>query len=97
MNDSPNSPDFDWVTARENCSLEREFSLLKRFVKQNYDTKKGFLRKHHAVQFSFTEDNDREFFVSREPKGMQWEIYTLFCFHSETNILSLMVSGKTPS
>ena len=41
MNDSPNSPDFDWVTAREKCSLEREFSLLKRFVKQNCDTKKG--------------------------------------------------------
>ena len=43
MNDNPNSPDFDWVTARENCSLEREFLLLKRLVKQNYETKKGFL------------------------------------------------------
>ena len=85
MNDSPNSPDFDWVTAREKCSLEREFSLLKRFVKQNCDTKKGFLRKHHAVQFSFTEDNDREFFVSREPKGDEvGNIYTvLFSLRNE--------------
>ena len=68
MNDNPNSPDFDWVTAREKCSLEREFLLLKRLVKQNYETKKGFLRKNHPDRFSFTERSEREFFVSRVSK-----------------------------
>ena len=43
MNDNPNSPDFDWVTAREKCSLEGEFLRLKQFVKQNYETKRAFL------------------------------------------------------
>lgn len=69
MNDNPNSQDFDWVTARERCSLENEFSLLKSLVKQNCGTKKSFLRKDHVVIFSFTEDSEREFFVTREPKN----------------------------
>ena len=78
MNDNPDSPDFDWVTAREKCSLEREFSLLKRLVKQNCETKNGFLRKGSPVLFSFTENSEREFFVSRKPKeesvGNQYDI-----------------------
>ena len=91
MNDNPNSPDFDWVTAREKCSLEREFSLLKRLVKQNYETKKGFLRKDPPARFSFTEVSEREFFVSRVSKdeGGNNEYVVLFeCRNDHININS---------
>ena len=80
MNDNPKSPEFDWVTAREKCSLEREFFFLKRLVKQNCETKKGFLRKNHPGRFSFTEESEREFFVSRVSKeeGGDSEYVVLF-------------------
>ena len=43
MNDTADSPDFDWVTARERCSLENEFGQLKKLVKNNCETKRAHL------------------------------------------------------
>ena len=36
MNDNPDSHDFDWVTARDRCSVPKEFRKLMEFVEENY-------------------------------------------------------------
>ena len=35
MNDNPNSHDFDWVTARLQCSIPNEFERLRLLVKEH--------------------------------------------------------------
>lgn len=68
MNDNPHSPDFDWVTARLECSLANEFVRLKALVKANYEARMSHLRKEYPVTFSFSENGEREFSVTRKPK-----------------------------
>ena len=69
MNDNPHSHEFDWVTARERCSLEQEFGRLKKLVKHNWEDKKAHLKSHHMVTFAFVELGEREFVVCREPRA----------------------------
>ena len=69
MIDNSHSSNYDWVTARERCSLEQEFGLLKNLIEHNCETKKAHLTSDHIVTFEFVELGAREFAVCREPKA----------------------------
>ena len=69
MADNSHSSNYDWVTARERCSLEQEFGLLCKLIEHNCETKKAHLTSHHIVTFGFVELGAHEFSVCREPKA----------------------------
>ena len=68
MSDDPTAHDFDWVTARVECSVPNEFERLRVLVKTNCLKRRSFLKGDTAANLVFSGDNgDDEFSVTRQP------------------------------
>lgn len=69
MTNNPTEPNFDWVSARHNCSLPNEFERLKNLVEKNCIQRSRCLTKDSAVDFTFSggEQGSRRFSVARAP------------------------------
>lgn len=59
--------DFDWVTARAQCSLANEFVRLKEQVGRDVCARRKCLPKDNSMDFSFHATGDEHFSVSRFP------------------------------
>jgi len=53
---------FDWVTARANCSLTKAFASLKAEIRRDIDVRNELLEKHRDFKFDLT-DNKNSFTV----------------------------------
>lgn len=60
MNET-NSADFDWVTARKNCSVEEMYEKLRGSARENMLTRNDILDE--------SEDRDRFKMKDRQPRG----------------------------
>ena len=68
MTDDPATHDFDWVTARIECSLPNEFECLRVLVKTNCLKRRSFLEDDGAANLVFSGENgEDEFSVTRQP------------------------------
>ena len=65
MRDNPESHDFDWVTARDLCSLPKEFHRLKELVEENYKTRKRCMPPRHPYAYTFCAIDSDNFSVQR--------------------------------
>ena len=59
----PDSHDFNWVKAIEECSVEREFSILQTFIQKNVEDRKKTLVDNYSLEFKVV--SDKEFSVTR--------------------------------
>ena len=64
---SPKEPDFDWVTARWECSLQNEFEKLRKGAEENVKARKYLMLSDSPVEFSFDQSPENQFEVSRSP------------------------------
>ena len=68
MTDDPMAHEFDWVTARVDCSLPNEFECLRLLVETNCLKRRSFLKDNGAAHLVFSGENgDDEFSVTRQP------------------------------
>ena len=67
MTNAPTSHDFDWVSARLDCSLPKEFQRLRQLVRANCRTAQESLPSGSPIQFAFHDTDNDEFSVAREP------------------------------
>ena len=72
MNDNPESHEFDWITARDRCSLPKEFHHLMEFVDENCKARKRCTPDHHPYDYEFLKKDSDNFFVRRTeiPDGL---------------------------
>ena len=68
MND-PAEHDFDWVTARDRCSLRIEFHHLKRLVSESRHTRRRCAPEPHPYEYEFCEDGGDSFSIRRTEKS----------------------------
>ena len=54
----PTDPDFDWVTARHQCSLHFEFEKLKRDLERNTKTRRDLAPVDRASEVAYKEDGN---------------------------------------
>lgn len=69
MNATADSPDFDWVTARVECSLPKEFERLRQIVKVGCSVRHASLRPSDAFTLEFRDSDNDEFSVVRSSVG----------------------------
>jgi hypothetical protein len=58
MNDLTNSSDFDWVSARERCSMTTAFVTLKTQVKRDVNARNKNLGDRYEFRFDLTDNGD---------------------------------------
>ena len=67
MTNETDGRDFDWVTARDQCSLPNEFERLKLLVEENVRTRKRCMKKESVFDFTFHNGDASEFSATRSP------------------------------
>lgn len=68
-NESKDHHDFDWVSARQDCSTGIEFGFLHRLIEKNTEARqKGLADQKIQARLKF-EANDHEFTVHRTSNG----------------------------
>jgi hypothetical protein len=65
MDKNPPPDDFDWVTARAECSLSDAFQRLKTFAARNVETRNKLRPQNAGEKFKYSEADD-SFNVGRE-------------------------------
>ena len=65
MSDNPDSHEFDWVTARDRCSLPKEFHGLKELVEENCKSRNRCAPAHHPYNYNYCEIDSDHFSVQR--------------------------------
>ena len=76
MNDNPNSHDFDWVTARLQCSIPHDFERLRLLVKERRRVRNLSLPKEVPVKLEFHHKEDEDTFsMTRSPCEGGWRLH----------------------
>jgi hypothetical protein len=65
------APDFDWVTARAECSISRMFVRLQGQVKADVERRNSLLSANERLKFLVDVHGDAEFSVKREGTGQE--------------------------
>jgi hypothetical protein len=65
------APDFDWVTARAECSISRMFVRVQSQVKADVERRNALLSAHERLKFLVEVHSDSEFSVKREGTGQE--------------------------
>lgn len=86
MNDMTNSSDFDWVSARERCSMTKAFVTLKAEVKRDVDARNKALADRYPFRFDLTDNGDS--FTVHTASEQQIDIKTV-TFEREKNSLNV--------
>ncbi len=61
--------DFNWVKARQDCSLPVQFTHLRYTVEKNTEERRNGLKPGHKEHLEFKAVNDRQFIVVRTAFG----------------------------
>ena len=70
MTDNSHSANFDWVTARYNCSPSKEFHHLMTLVKENCMVLNRCLPEEHSYHYKFQNKDSDNFSVERTESPM---------------------------
>ena len=84
MNEAPQCHDFDWVTARHECSVANEFVRLRECVRASVAKRRKLRPEKAQVDFNFTPAED-DFTVRRHPvQGTYGDTYNVtFSLHTD--------------
>lgn len=88
MRNGPPAPDFDWVTARHNCTLPNEFERLRDLVEKDVSTRRRYLPNDNSMDFNFNDGGPDHFGVMRSPvEGFHGKTYGVAFLLRDDHIL----------
>ena len=88
MTDDPATHDFDWVTARDRCSLPNEFERLRSLVERDTAARKRCLPNNNSMDFKFDDGGPDYFLVMRHPvENVHGGTYVVTFKHRNDHIL----------
>ena len=71
MSNKPDSHNFDWVSARDTCSLPKEFHRLRELVQENCKVRNRCRQDNDPCEYTFRENNSDSFSVKKEEPSLE--------------------------
>ena len=82
VSNTPKDPDFDWVTARHECSLVFEFECLKQDIQRSKETREQQIPANGSTR-RFVNSKDDMILIEREDRGIMPRSSVKFCLEKD--------------